>query len=459
MRRSQSTETKTHHAQSHALYIYHQHHHNPKEVSLLNQEEDENRGYEFDMSGRDGIYYLEWPALHISAKVDRFKQNSDQEVKADMYFKSERPTSAGDLDGGRIILGSISSKKTLATYLKERDLEVDWGKVVSQAATATLNDYRAGHKETQIGDVDVQNHIKWDVSPLLQQGNPTLVYGQGSVGKSWIGIWLAVLLDSGQSSCGLNVEPQPGGVLILDWETELSEIGSRVNMVRRGMGLEGPSPIWVKSMTQGLRADLEAVRNIVVDKGIRTVVLDSLGSACAGEPESADVVLSMFQALRSLKVTSLCIDHVNKNSELFGSVYKFNASRVIFEVRKSQQPDDDRIVFAMFHRKSNNSKLIKDMGFELVFEDDKAIFSRKDVQDTPLVEHMRVADQIAALLRRGAMTVPDIADELQKSEGHVRKVFSDNPRMFVRLPDNSGKYANALHEGTAGSLMPEGGWL
>jgi len=179
-----------------------------------------------------------------------------------------------------------------------------------------------------------------------------------------------------------------------------------------------------------------------------------------GEPESAEIVLRMFQALRSLKVTSLLIDHTNKEGHLFGSVYKFNASRVIFEARKSQQPDDDLIVFGLFHRKSNNSKLIRDMGFELSFEDDTAIFSRKDVRDTPLAEHMRVADQIAALLRRGAMTVPDIADELQKSEGHVRKVFSDNSRMFVRLNDNSGRYANAMHEEVAESLAPQGGsWL
>jgi hypothetical protein len=414
------------------------------------------------MSGRDGSYVFEWPSLHVSCNVSRFKSYRDEDVKASMRFYTDRPTSAdGFLTGGRVILESLSSKASLIKSLKERESELDWVKIVEQACNAALDDYRRGQKEVQLAEVDVKNHVKWVVTPgLLQEQNPTLIYGPGNTGKSWIGIWLAVMLDSGESSCGISVEPQQGKILYLDWETSEDEIGARVTMIRRGMGLQGPSTIWYKAMSTGLAQDIESIRNIIVSKGITTVVLDSLGSACMGEPESAEVVLRMFQALRSLKVTSLLIDHTNKEGHLFGSVYKFNASRVIFEARKSQQPDDDLIVFGLFHRKSNNSKLIRDMGFELNFEDDTAIFSRKDVRDTPLAEHMRVADQIAALLRRGAMTVPDIADELQKSEGHVRKVFSDNSRKFVRLNDNSGRYANAMHEEVAESLAPQGGsWL
>ena len=230
-------------------------------------------------------------------------------------------------------------------------------------------------------------------------------------------------------------------------------------MLRKGMGLEGQSGVWYKAMSQGLSGDLETVRKIVLNRNISFLVLDSLGSASAGEPESAEVVLRMFASLRSLKVTSLCIDHTNKEGTLFGSVYKFNAARQIFEIKKDQKPGEDKLVFGLFHKKANNSKLIKDIGFQLDFSQEGQVkVSRQDVRDTDLSHHQSVPDRILNSFRQnrgdGKMTVDDVTEEIWAEDKPVSKevVRTAMSRLFnqgvlMKRPedrDNGGKQQYAL---------------
>ena len=391
----------------------------------MNQEERE-----FILSGGDGIYHLSWPQLNIEGRVDRIRESHDHEVRAEVLLVSSRPTSSGHLRQGRIILTSPTSRKTLAKSLAERDPEVDWDKVTEQLCIAVLQDFRMGSPVVQIdGQTDLTVQEKWLIEPLVQLRNPTLIYGPGSTGKSWFGQYLAVLADQGMSHGGLDVEPS--SVLYLDWETDQIEIGSRVTMIRRGLGLEGQSHIWYKAMNQGLSNDIEAIRSVVVEKSIDLIIVDSIGSACMGEPESAEVVLRTFNSLRSLGVSSVCIDHTNKEGVLFGSVYKYNSARQVFECKKDQQPDEDKLVFGLFHRKANNSKLRKDIGFELGFGEGSVTITRRDVRDTALEVNLPVLDRITNALRRGALTVEQLLDELFDPEGkktisesHLRKELS-----------------------------------
>ena len=294
----------------------------------MSQQEDR----EFILSGGEGIFHLSWPQLHIEGRVDRIRESHDHEVRAEVLLVSSRPTSSGHLTQGRIILTSPTSRKTLARTLKEREAEVDWDKILEQMCLSVLQDFRAGSPVVQIdGQTDLAVQEKWLIEPLVQLRNPTLIYGPGSAGKSWFGQYLAVLADQGMNHGELIVESC--SVLYLDWETDQTEIGSRVTMLRKGLGLEGKSHIWYKSMNQGLSNDIEAIRGVVMEKSIDLIIVDSLGSACMGEPESAEVVLRTFNALRSLGVSSICIDHTNKENVLFGSVYKYNSARQVFECK------------------------------------------------------------------------------------------------------------------------------
>ena len=298
------------------------------------------------------------------------------------------------------------------------------------------------------GKVEVTAQAKWLIDPIVQLHNPTLIYGPGSTGKSWFAQYLAVLADHGMNHGGVSVEPLNGRVLYLDWETDQQEIGARVTMIRKGLALDGESRILYKSMNQGLANDIESIRSIVAEHSISLVVIDSLGSACMGEPESAEVVLRAFGALRSLNVSSLIIDHTNKEKILFGSVYKFNSARMVFLCVKDQQEDQNKIVFGLLHKKANNFKLMRPIGFELGFGDGFVTITRRDVRDTPLEEHMNMKDRIENLLKNspGGMSVTDISEMLDKNESHVRKELSEgkNNGRFVILGNK--QWANRAWE-------------
>ena len=115
-------------------------------------------------------------------------------------------------------------------------------------------------------------------------------------------------------------------------------------------------------------------------------------------------------------MTSLCVDHTNKEGYLFGSVYKFNEGRQIFEIKKDQKPEENKLVFGLFHRKANNSRLIRDLGFELSFADpEQVVVTRKDVRDTPLESEQSFPQRVLnAYNRNGAAlyTVSEMAEEL-----------------------------------------------
>jgi hypothetical protein len=400
---------------------------------------------DFSLDGGDGIYKLTWPELHVDIMVDRIKADTDHQVKAEINATSSRPNSPGHLRGGRLILTSPSSKKSMVKSLEERESEVDWDTIIEQLCTSVLHHYRSGSPAVEItGDADVKASNRWLIEPLLQLGHPTLIYGQGSAGKSWFAQYMSVLADCGMSASKLLVEP--ARVLYLDWETTQAEIGVRVAMLRKGLGLQSQSHIWYREMMAGLYNDVEAIRHLVMEKNIELIILDSLGSACMGEPESAEIVLRMFQSLRSLRCTSLCIDHTNKEGHLFGSVYKFNSGRQIFEIKKAQTEGEDSLEFALFHRKANNSKLVKPMGWQLRFADDSVTLTRKDVKDTGLESELRIADRIQNLLQRGAMAPKDLAEELEREPSHIRKELSEwtAKGRFIRLSD--GRYAVRARE-------------
>ena len=416
--------------------------------------------YDFEIEGDVGIYLINWPELHIRARVDRIKESTDHEVKAEVKIDSARPTSSGHLRAGRLNLTSPSARNSFGKSLAARDSEVDWDKVMEQLSLSVLDQWRRGSPVIELrGDVDVKALDKWLVQPIIQIQNPTLIYGPGSTGKSWFAQYLAVLCDEGMNHGNLSVEPAT--VLYLDWETDQKEIGSRVTMIRKGLSLEGSSHIWYRAMNQGLANDIEAIRAICRDKDIHLVIVDSLGSACMGEPESAEVVLRAFGALRSLGLSSLVVDHTNKEGQLFGSVYKRNSARQMFEFQKDQQIDEQKLVLGLFHKKANNGPLIKPLGYELTFSDSAVQFKRRDVRDTPLAEHLNIKDRIANILREqaGGLSVTDIAEDLEKTESHIRKELSEGKDrgLFVKLPNNN--WANRARDGEVEpSLEQEPSW-
>ena len=91
----------------------------------------------------------------------------------------------------------------------------------------------------------------------------------------------------------------------------------------------------------------------------------------------------------------------------------------------------------MFHRKANNSKLIKPMGWVLKFDNEQhaTYLTRRDVKDTKLETEMTVVDRIKNLLEGNpsGMKPSDIATELERTPGHISKELSTHDQLFEKM--------------------------
>jgi DNA-directed RNA polymerase specialized sigma24 family protein len=179
-----------------------------------------------------------------------------------------------------------------------------------------------------------------------------------------------------------------------------------------------------------LADDLTEIQRAIADGDIGLIVVDSLGAACGGDLNSAEVATRFFSALRQLPVTSLLISHVSKAKETkektpYGSVYFYNFARNVFELRRIQEAEQDEINLGVFHRKNNLGKLHYPLGFTIRFEPDKTLFQKQDIRDIPeFLESLSNTARIEALLKRGAMSVAEIADELDMSAPSARVVVN-----------------------------------
>ena len=91
----------------------------------------------------------------------------------------------------------------------------------------------------------------------------------------------------------------------------------------------------------------------------------------------------------------------------------------------------------MFHKKANNSKLIKPMGWVFQFDSEarSTTLVRRDVKNTKLETEMTVVDRIKNLLEANAsgMRPSEIAMELEKTSTHISKELSTHNQLFEKM--------------------------
>ena len=391
--------------------------------------------FEFTKLG-DENYIAVWKRLGIISTVTRFSDGRDKSVSAELMFSSNRLTNQGHLRHGKIPLTSTTSRNGMVKSLHEREPSIErstWDALMEQLCISVLEDYRKGSTPELITGLTDFVKPDWLIDPLIQVRNPTLIFGAGSAGKSLFAQYLSVLCDAGFSHNGL-VLKEKTRVLYLDWETTKEEIDNRVSMIRKSLGLNrDENGEFVKAgieylrMTKSLEYEKEKLKGDVIDGDFGLVVIDSLGSAIGGDANSQDLVLKAYLALRELNVSSLIIDHPNKGgigentsglSSLHGSIYKVNSSRQVFEMIKNQDVEDSTVRFALFHRKANNSALMREIGFKYVFENNQLNsidrISREQIANTPISRAQSQLDQVLNFLRKGSKSAEEINSYLSE---------------------------------------------
>lgn len=393
------------------------------------------------LTATGGIYRLAWTDEAIFMQLDHVIESSKHEVSAEILIENRLPGTNPHIHQARLNLTSTAARKTLAGFLNAKNDTLPWTDLLEQACVLVLRKHREGTPAIRLASMTQPEGLEFRLFPFIQEHQATVLLGDGDTGKSYFAILLSTLIASNTVHLGL--EPEPGAVLYLDYETDEATLWHRLNMVSAGLGIPIPDGILYRQMSQTIAADFDQINKLVVDEGISLVVVDSAAPASA-EPEKSEFAIAYFNALRALKVSTLTVAHVSKEereNRPFGSIFWRNLPRALFRMNAVHDPGIPSFQMGIKHTKSNNGRRLKDMAFQVDFTNDDVRFSSANVMDIPeLAKHATLNQQISAVLNRGNKTVKELTEILDgPSEGSIKTTLNrGRDKSFVTLGTNLG---------------------
>lgn len=410
---------------------------------------------------RDGdTWVFSWDEHGVGMGVERLRERADS-LKAEVTVES---TIAGRVAGPNTVdLLSARSQAEFANQCAERvnGLSKDvWRGIVVQACARVARDYRQPQPTVAIEDIPEEGPVDYLIPRLLPKGETTLLYGDGESLKSLLALRLGFSVATGQDvPWGHAVGTT--NVLYLDWETNAHTIATRLRRVARGMCMPLPPNIYYTQCLRSIDDELPHIREQISRKQIGLVIVDSVGFAASGALNEDLTARSALNALRHMgKVTRLVIAHVSKGSaenatgpsRPFGSVFFWNGMRSGVEVRRAEdQPTEDRIDIALYHRKSNDGRHARPIGLSVSFDGDigNILFEESEISDVPdLAARASLSERIREVLKRGQMNTREIAEELEAKEDSVLKTLKRmSGKTVVQLHGIRGQLSEwGLHE-------------
>jgi hypothetical protein len=419
-------------------------------------------GYVYEPAGQDGR------PLGVRIRADYIRESRD-EFSAELVFESTLPGIPPHLHQTRLNLHSTQTKERLAGYLAKRTAAADlpWDKLIEQFAVAVIRQERDGEPVQMVGRMATAFRARDLIEKLLPGSKPSIWFGPGAAGKGWIATLACVCVAEGLPLAGLEV--RKGVPFYMDWEDNPYTIDERIKAVAKGLGLPEPPQFAYRKCRRTLPKDLNTLMRMVDDAGADFIVVDSVGLAAgaAGESGYENVALGLFEAIRLFEPrTVLLIDHVTGAAaagpdaklagKAFGSIYKMNEARAAYEVRSEQEDESGVIHQGWYHAKYNHTKRYAPLGLRLEFgptavsggPPEWITVTREDVRDSPgLVQNLTVQEQIAAVLRGGALSTKDIATMTGLGEAVVRtKLNAHKGRRFYQTQAGEWGLMDTLRE-------------
>ena len=278
----------------------------------------------------------------------------------------------------------------------------------------------------------------WVIEGLIPDGFPSMIYGAGGMGKSFLSAHLGIeACRGGQSFMGHSFPREPLNTLIIDYELDADVQADRVRKIARGLNTEIPENLHYYAPVKAAARALPEFRGLIKRHGIRFAVIDSWGGAGVdgGNPEDTTAFLT---ELRNLGIATLILDHQAKvqtgesydHKTAFGSVYKFNLCRSVFQLSKIGEGKNP-MTLQLRHKKSNFGPLVDDLVLDVCFEGDRVLFTQSSAPNPDERDFELIGEAMVTLGADGAKVNQQALTE------HLRGVIAKN-RLHDLLKKGNG---------------------
>lgn len=321
-------------------------------------------------------YYYGWNegderfvAIGITNIQDNFQQHAitaEVEIGLDGALYDSIDAVKSVLTHARINLNSLSSRQTLVRTIKESAINeiamyIPWEQMLHQVISLTIADIRKSDKAVEL-DFSGENNIEppeYALFPFVIKGMPNIIFAERGGAKTLLSTLFSIAMSMHIYDEALNLKPgtkEACKVLYLDWEQNERLVTYTFKTLLDGMGV-GYCPIVYKRCKRPLIEEIGEVLQVITQKGIDTILIDSLGLAAGGDLNATAPALQFFSALRQLdNMTFLILAHTAKNGDfknrtVYGNVYYENEARNIWETRKVQVEGSSECDLTLFHKK------------------------------------------------------------------------------------------------------------
>jgi hypothetical protein len=363
------------------------------------------------VNGTDRTLQVAWPDKGLYADISGLKQHTDGTISGILEIKNATP-------GIPVVIHSKSlfnfskprGRSELIRNLNERLQGVEWAAIVDELCNKVTEWVSEGEGVINLSEIEA-HEPEYLLFPLLLKNEPVVFFGERGSTKSYIALWVASVLSAGHSPKDERIfVKEKVNVLYLDYEQSEENMAWRLECLARGLDIKKP-PIYYRRCSRPLNTDTDRLKKLIMDHDIGLIVIDSLGPACGGDLNSAQVALEFHNALRTLRTSSLIVAHTAKNQQgrrsIFGSVYFENLSRSIWEVRSDPVPGETTMSVGLAHRKCNFSKLESPIGFRITFEPQKTIIVPEDARTMAIMEsEWSLVDRIIELAQNQESITP-----------------------------------------------------
>lgn len=381
-------------------------------------------------------YAVEWLDHGVKLMVE-YLQKQAQGIIGEISIVSGNVVLCESL---RINLNTEAKTKAIAKKLEESDRRINlsqWGKLIESTCVLILRRFREGEPLQSLTPQSTVEPLSFQVNPIVFKGKPTVLFGDGGLGKSSFALMTAMLVSTGGSVAGLSAIK--GRPLYLDYED------SQDVHIRRMQALAAEHPelkradVLYLSLNEPLYNVTHTLLRRIQTEHVSFIVLDSLAAATGGDA-SAEAATKVFRTIRSLNCGALVIAHIPKmptegqDPSIYGSVFHKNFARSTWELRKEQEVDSDVSLLGLFNRKSNLSRLHAPLGLQVTQNADSTSmrYEAFDLNQAPEIEKaLPLPNRIRNLLESdGSLyTSKDIAEQLGAPLPTVKAVLSKHNRI------------------------------
>src|SRR5262249_42755437 len=183
---------------------------------------------DLSMTEASGLYTFTIPLYAVTLTLDRL---------TDRYngISAELTVMVGSrelLAGVDLSLKSDKSHATHAQSLNDLAATIPWKLLLQKACTLVLRRHRQGHPVLHLTRHTSVSPLTFTVNPLVLANKPTILFGDGGVGKSSLALFLAMLVSTGRTVAGFSA--RPGKPLYLDFEDDQDVHTRRLHAIMQG---------------------------------------------------------------------------------------------------------------------------------------------------------------------------------------------------------------------------------